>query len=291
MKIAVAGGSGFIGNAITEELLAQNHSVYILTRDATNKINSSNITYVQWLNDQDQPEQLLQDTDVFINLAGESLNSGRWTVERKKLIIQSRLTAAKEINRIISALHKPPNLLLSASAIGYYGTSLTETFTENNDKQPSDFLSKTVDLWEKEATKVKVFGVRTVLIRFGVILGENGGALPRMLLPYKLFIGGTIGRGDQWVSWMHIRDLAKATLFCIHSPKIHGPVNFTAPNPKTMKEFGKSISQTLKKPHWLPVPPFALKIALGEMSILVLDGQKVLPQQLLQQGFNLTSLF
>lgn len=285
MKIAIAGGSGFVGKALTKELLKGQHDLYILTRNAVDTEQPKGITVVQWLNDGDKPENQLEDTDVFINLAGESLSSGRWTAVRKRRLLESRLIATTEINRIISALNRKPSILLNASAIGYYGTSHTQTFTEKIIKYPSDFLSEVTDRWEKAAEPIAKDSIRTVYMRFGVILGKNEGALPRMIMPYKLYVGGTIGSGQQILSWIHIKDIVQAILFCIHNDKINGAVNFTAPNPQNMKEFGNIIGQVLGSPHWLPVPSFVLKLMLGEMSILILEGQRVLPEKLLSQGF------
>ncbi len=277
MKIAIAGGSGFIGKALTDRLLAEQHEVFILTR----KFQSSHsVTYVQWLNQHNEPEHELEDVDVFINLAGESLNSGRWTPERKKRILHSRLTATREINRIISVMPKKPKVLLHASAVGYYGISRTETFTEEHIVPSSDFLSQTVHLWEKEASHVISLGVRTVFMRFGVVLGKDGGALPQMLFPYKLFSGGTVGSGEQWVSWIHLQDVVGAAIHCMQNENIHGAVNFTAPQPETMKTFGQTIAKSLHRPHYFPIPAFLLQFMLGEMSVLVLEGQKVIPHQL-----------
>ena len=288
MKIVIAGGTGFVGNALTAELLRQKHEVYILTRHAHSSPKNQNIHYVQWLNEGDRPENQLQNIDVFINLAGESLSSGRWTTARKKSLLESRLTSTKELIRIISSSDKKPKLVLSASAIGYYGTSRAETFTERSIKYPSDFLSAVTDQWEKTAKQLENEGTRTLYMRFGVILGKDGGALTRMVLPYRLFAGGTIGSGKQVLSWIHLHDVVRAILFCMDNDRVNGAVNFTAPHPMDMKSFGKEIGRTLKKPHWLPVPSFALKILLGEMSILVLEGQRVLPKKLVDYGFEFT---
>ncbi|MGM9925233.1 MAG: TIGR01777 family oxidoreductase [Bacillus sp. (in: firmicutes)] len=285
MKVAIAGGSGFVGKAITKELHAENHDVYILTRNIAGKENSERLAYVQWLNEGDHPEKALEGVDAMINLAGVSLNSGRWTNERKKQIVESRLNATNELNRIAAKLDTKPQVLLNASAVGYYGTSNTGAFTEADVKLPSDFLSETVHQWEQAASKIELQGVRTVYMRFGVILGKDEGALPSMLLPYKLFVGGTVGKGDQWLSWIHIEDVAKAALFCIANPSLQGPVNFTAPEPRTMKEFGKTIASIMHKPHWMPAPAPLMKLALGDMSILVLEGQKVLPAKLIEHGY------
>lgn len=282
MKIAIAGGSGFVGRALRDELLKQRHEVFILTRDASSMPSLDNTYYVNWLGDGDQPERQLEGVDAFINLAGESLSSGRWTTARKSRILESRLSAAAEIKRIIRALNQKPNVLLNASAIGYYGTSLRQTFTEQNQVQPSDFLSHVVNQWEEEAEGA---GVRTVYLRFGVVLGKEEGALPRMALPYRLGVGGTLGSGRQIVSWIHIDDVVGAALFCLSNPALDGAVNVTAPSPVTMKTFGQTIGRVLRKPHYMPAPSFALKLLLGEMSVMVLEGQAVIPQKLTQQGF------
>lgn len=285
MKIAIAGGSGFVGTALIDELLKENHELYILTRHPDKYDKQEHIHYVGWLSAGSSPERQLEDLDVFINLAGESLNSGRWTQERKRTIVESRVEASKEMNRILSKLPKKIPCLINASAVGYYGISDQETFTEESDSIGEDFLARTVKLWEKEAVKSSPYCERVVLTRFGVILGKKKGALPMMTLPYKLFGGGKIGKGTQWLSWIHIQDVARAVSFCMKEKNIQGPVNFTAPNPVQMDTFGKTIGAVMKRPHWFPVPPFLLKTALGEMSILVLEGQKVLPSKLMKEEF------
>jgi uncharacterized protein (TIGR01777 family) len=282
MIVAIAGGSGFIGEAITDELLKHGHQVCWLTRDAASAANKRNVEYIQWLNEGDQPENRLEGVDAIINLAGESLSSGRWTPARKSRILESRLHATAEIKRIIRALSHKPSVLLNASAVGYYGTSTRQTFTEEHQVQPSDFLSQVVCQWEAEADGA---GIRTVLMRFGVVLGQGEGALPRMALPYKLGFGGTLGSGRQIVSWIHIRDVVRAMLFCLDQPSLQGPVNFTSPKPLTMKAFGQTIGKVLGKPHYLPAPAFAIKLLLGEMSVMALEGQAVLPQKLVESGF------
>ncbi|MBY0155952.1 MULTISPECIES: TIGR01777 family oxidoreductase [Cytobacillus] len=285
MRIAIAGGTGFVGNALVKKLLEKKHEIFILTRNISHKQHSKNLNYIQWLNDDDSPEDVLESIDVFINLAGESINSGRWTEDRKKRILNSRITATKEVRRIISRLEEKPYTLINASAVGYYGTSQVETFTESSRKSGTDFLAETVRRWEEEAAKAEEFEVRTVFCRFGIILEKNDGALPRMALPYKLFAGGTVGTGSQWVSWIHLDDAVSGILYCIEHEQLQGPVNFTSPYPVTMKEFGQILGEVLNRPHWMPAPGFALKIALGEMSTLVLEGQKVLPEKLQSFGY------
>lgn len=285
MKIAIAGGSGFIGTELAKFLVQHGHQVIILTRKQ-NQLSDEKITHVEWLREGAEPVKALEGMDAFINHAGVSLNAGRWSEQHKQQIYESRMTATKELLRIISALNKKPAVLINASAVGIYPVSLTEHYTEQSPAAPNDFLGKTVRDWEQCAKGAEQFSVRTVFTRFGVILGKKGSALTLMALPYKLFAGGTIGSGKQWLSWVHVTDVVRAIHFAMENNRIHGPVNVTAPEPLTMKEFGRTIGSVLSRPHWLPVPSAALKLALGEKSKLVLEGQYVKPEVLLKQGFD-----
>lgn len=284
MKIAIAGGSGFVGKALVRELVKNNHEVVILTRGSSRMDPNSGVRFVQWLSPASDPLDDLENTEIFINLAGESLSKGRWTEQRKERILDSRLNAVDELLAVFKKMNKKPEALINASAIGYYGTSETDIYTENS--QPGhDFLANTVTRWEQKAIEAEQLGVRTVLCRFGIILDRQEGALPKIVFPYQAFIGGIMGTGRQWMSWIHIKDVASAILFAIENRNIRGPVNFTAPNPVQMKEFGQQLAKVLHRPHWLPVPSFALRLLLGEMSMLVLEGQNVLPNQLMEHGY------
>ncbi|HJF34128.1 MAG TPA: TIGR01777 family oxidoreductase [Sporosarcina psychrophila] len=283
MKIVIAGGSGFVGQKLTAVLLSEGHEIIILSRKDS-KVDGR-IKYVKWLQKDVMPENEIVFADAFVNLAGVSINEGRWTTEHRKQIYDSRMTATDELLRIISALQTKPSVLVNASAIGIYPASEDNVYTEVTPNYADDFLGHTVADWEKKAASVESEGIRTVFMRFGVILGIDDGALPLMVLPYKLFAGGTIGSGRQWISWVHVEDVARAIGYAIDNKSLNGPVNVTSPFPKRMKYFGQTIGSVLNRPHWIPVPPFVMKAVLGKKSTLVLEGQHVLPEKLLNNGF------
>lgn len=282
MKIAITGGTGFVGSELTNLLAQEGHEVFILTRSPNRDINNG--SFVKWLSGNSLPEKKLEGIDAIVNLAGESINNGRWTVEQKKKIYESRMQATDEVIRILHALEHKPKVLVNASAIGIYPASEDITYTENSLVIGTDFLAKTVQDWEVKAQTAEQLGIRVAYGRFGIILGKSEGALPLMALPYKLFVGGPIGLGKNWMSWVHVRDVAKALLFAIDN-NIHGPFNVAAPDAKRMNEFGKILASVLNRPYYFPVPSFALKLALGEKSQLVLEGQHVLPEVLIENGF------
>ena len=283
MEIAISGGTGFIGSVLAAHLADKGHTIYLLTRSAKLTSTRANIRFVQW-NAENETFPLSR-IDAFINLAGEPINSGRWTQQRKARILTSRVQTTQGIVRQLAKLSRRPRIFVNASAIGYYGTSLDKTFTEASTTHGIDFLATTVVQWEKEASHTQLLGMRTIYARFGVVLGRKGGALPRMILPYKLFSGGTIGSGKQWLSWIHIDDVVNMISFALENEAIQGALNLTAPRPVTMQDFGKTIAKVLRKPHYFPIPSLPLRILLGEMSTLVLDGQRVLPETSVQHGY------
>jgi uncharacterized protein len=262
LKFIIAGGTGFIGQKLMDILISEGHEIVILSRKP--KQNGEKIKYVKWLEESAAPENEIGSADGFINLAGVSINDGRWTLEHQKQIYDSRMTATGELIRIIEALPEKPSVLINASAIGIYPASLDTVYTEASVEIANDFLARTVHDWEMKAASMETHGIRTVFMRFGVVLGREGGALPLMALPYKMFVGGTMGSGKQWVSWVHV----------------------TSPSPMKMKDFGKTIGSVLNRPHWFPVPSFAMKWVLGQKSALVLEGQHVKPQVLMINGFD-----
>lgn len=282
MKVAISGGTGLVGKKLCKLLQARGDEIIVLTRGES-KI-EGNIQYIKWLGEE-KPEQALEGIDAFINLAGVSLNDGRWTEERKQAIYDSRMETTAEVLRIIESLETKPQVLVNASAVGIYPTSTSTVYTEASNESATDFLGKVVGDWEERANRATELGVRVCFARLGVVLGKGAGALPLVVLPYQLFVGGTIGSGEQWLSWIHVDDVCGAILHVIENSELAGPINFTSPNAKRMKQFGKIVGQALRRPHWLPVPSFALKLALGEKSQLVLEGQYVVPEKLLQSDY------
>lgn len=283
MRIVIAGGSGFIGGKLTNYFANKGYEVIILTRSF--KEDQLNISYVEWLGERNRPEAEIKKADVFINLAGVSIDQGRWSKNHQAAIYNSRMKATDELLRIIDALPRPPKVLINASAIGIYPSSETVTYTEKTAEVADDFLGKTVVDWEQKAMSAQNLGIRVACMRFGVILGTDGGALPQMVTPYRFFAGGTVGTGNQWLSWVHLEDVIRAIEFVIARPAIYGPVNVTAPSPQKMKQFGQTIAKTIGRPHWLPLPAMMMRIVLGKKSDLVLNGQYVTPDVLVDNGF------
>lgn len=282
MKIAITGGTGFLGQTLVRLLLEKGHEPVILTRHPHKS--DGKVPQIGYLGKGDRPERQLGRVDAFVNLAGTSINDGRWTDGRKAEILDSRLRATSEVLRIMNVLPHKPEVLVNASAVGIYPFSETGTFTEEA-PQGDGFLPGVVREWEWKAQQAEEAGIRTVFMRFGILLGRGGGALPLISLPYRLFAGGTVGTGRQWVSWIHVEDAARVILFAIENSSLSGPVNTVAPGALRMKDFGKEVGRALGRPHWIPAPSFALKAALGEKSEIVLQGQRVVPARLEAAGF------
>ncbi|HLX13308.1 MAG TPA: TIGR01777 family oxidoreductase [Bacteroidota bacterium] len=286
MKIVIAGGTGFIGTALVHHLLDQHHSVAVLTRNPKHSWNPlPHLSTVQW--DGRTPgawSSALEGADAVVNLSGESIASGRWTAARKQLLIDSRVESTRAIVEAMRAATKRPEVLINSSAVGYYGDvpwdDVNESFPQGN-----DFLANLCQRWEAEARRAEEFGIRVVLPRTGIVLDKNGGALKKMLLPFRFFAGGPLGSGKQWMPWITLQDHIRAMLFVIENKSVSGPVNFTAPNPVTMKEFASAIGKAIHRPAFTPAPAFALKLALGEMSCMILTGQRAVPEKLLKAGF------
>lgn len=286
MKIAITGGTGFIGSALSKKLLEQKHEVIILCRNIPKTNIIKNVTYIQWLTNKKIDLDALENTDCIINLAGATI-SKRWTNDYKKQIVTSRLEATNEVLKIIGQLKRKPSILINASAIGFYGTSETKIFTERTIDAGNDFLATTCKQWEELALTAKDLGTtRIVLARFGLILDSHNGALPKIVLPYRSLVGGNLGSGKQWYSWIHIDDCVGSIIHILNTPTIDGAINLVAPTPVSMNEFGKCLAKVLKRPHYFSASGFLIQTILGEMSMLVLKGQRVFPEKLLETNYS-----
>ncbi len=285
MKIAVAGATGFVGPRLVERLQEEGHQVLVLVRHRSKaQAQFPKAEVVEYTPKSSGPwQQSISGCDGVVNLAGEPLAT-RWNDSIKKEVLESRTLGTEKLVEAISQANPKPSVLVSASAIGYYGTSETATFQETS-SPGNDFLAHVCQEWEAAAEKVKASGTRLAIIRIGIVLGPEGGALSRMMLPFQVFAGGPIGTGQQWVSWIHRDDLVNLILKALTDTSVAGVLNGTSPNPVRMNEFCQALGQTVNRPSWLPVPGFALELLLGEAAKLVLEGQQVLPQQTQATGF------
>ena len=285
MKIVVAGGTGFIGSSLVGLLRLEGHDVVVLTRDPEKASHAPGVTRVRWDGaTQGEWTAHVQGADAVINLAGESIGGGRWTATRKRRIVASRVNATRALSESIRLGEKRPFLFINSSAVGYYGPVESGDVTEDH-PPGSGFLADVCLRWEQEALAVGELGPRVVILRTGVVIGEKGGALEKMLLPFRLYAGGPIGSGRQWFPWVHRDDVAGVILFALGNAALAGPVNVVAPERVDMKAFCVALGRALSRPSWLPVPAPALRAALGEMADMILTGQRVVPAKLLTMGY------
>ena len=286
MRVIITGGAGLIGRALTKNLTADGYEVIILSR-APERVNNlpPGVSAVAWDGRTAAGWGHLADgVEAIVNLAGENLSSGWWTAGRKRRIRSSRFEAGQAVVEAVEMVSNKPKVVLQVSAVGYYGPHGNEPLHE--DAQPgSDFLSSVCVDWEAATAPVEALGVRRVVARLGVVFSLAGGALPRMLLPFKWFVGGPLGSGRQWLSWIHLADAVAALRYLLEHQTATGSFNVTAPAPLTNTDFSRAVGRVLRRPAFIPVPALALRLALGEMSTLVLTGQRVLPQRLQQLGF------
>lgn len=281
MKILIGGSHGLVGTALIKSLEAQGHEIFRLVRHApTSK------TEVEWSPDRYSIALArIEGFDAVVNLAGESIAEGRWTDDKKRRIRESRVKGTKLLGDALANLTVPPKTFVCASAIGYYGNRGDERLTETS-AAGDDFLAKVCAEWEGATTLATEKGIRVVNARFGVILDTNGGALKKMLPPFRMGLGGRIGSGKQWMSWIALDDVVAGILFALAKHSIKGPVNFVAPVPVTNAVFTKTLGKVLSRPTVLPVPAFAIKLLFGEMGeALLLGGQRVGPERLVGEGF------
>jgi len=285
VKAFLTGGSGFVGTALTHFLTEQGHEVTILSRTGRGGDRLAGRVAVM-TGDPTKPgpwQDACGRHDVLINLAGATAFR-RWTDSYKKLMVQSRILTTRHVVEAIPRDRGSQITLISTSGVGYYGFTGDEELGE--DSPPgSDFFARLAQDWEAEALKAQDKGARVVVTRFGVVLGGGGGALPLMTLPFRLFFGGPLGNGRQWVSWIHQQDFCRAMLFAAEHPNIQGALNFASPYPVRNAELAAAIGKVLRRPAFMPAPAFMMKLVLGEFASVILKGQRVVPGALQRHGF------
>ena len=280
MNLLITGGTGFIGSALCFRLLKDKHDIVILSRhpDAV----KAPVTAISDL------EQLKSDTvfDVVINLAGEPIANKRWSDQQKQRISSSRIETTQKLIAYFKTIEHKPKLFISGSAIGYYGTSETNDIVDETGSGDDSFSSQLCQQWEATALQAQALGIRTCLLRTGIVLGKGGGALSKMLPPFKMCLGGKIGHGKQWMPWIHLNDLIGIILYCIDHDRLKGAINGTSPNPVTNQVFTKTLGKVLKRPTIFPMPAVVVKLLMGQMGEeLLLAGKKVLPIKVLDAGY------
>ena len=294
MRFVIAGGTGFIGSPLAEVYAEEGHDVRVLTRglrDGESRhepgTGMPGITSVGWTPDGSPGSwaAAVDGADAVVNLAGVPLAEGRWTPQRKAQMRDSRILSTRSIVSAITSVPAPPKVLVNSSAVGYYGNS-TEPKTEES-KPGEGFLANLAEDWEAEARKAEPAGTRVVLLRTGIVLEKAGGALPEMMRPFRFFVGGPMGSGRQYLSWIHRLDVIEMIRWIIETPAVSGPVNATAPHPVTNREFARALGRALHRPSLVPAPGFALKALLGEMAQpMLLEGQRVIPTRAQQHGYH-----
>jgi uncharacterized protein (TIGR01777 family) len=284
MRILITGGSGFIGSNLSEYLLSGGHKVSAVGRSADQlRIRHENYRYIaadttrpgKWQNE-------VKETEAVVNLTGASIFK-RWTASYKKMIYNSRILTTRHV---VAALPEGGSVTLcSASGAGYYGNRGDDILKEY-EGVGHDFLAGVSEDWEKEAQQAAAKGGQIAVMRFGVVLGKNGGALAKMISAFKMFVGGSIGSGNQWFPWIHLEDLMAAILFIIEHQDVSGPLNFCAPNPVRYRELAKTLGEVLGRPSFMPAPAFMIRLAMGEFGDVLLASQRTIPDRLLQHGFS-----
>ena len=285
-NVLVTGGTGFIGSRVCTALHEQGDTVHVLSRNpsrAQSKLKSARSVHGWNPETEKLPSEATSDVASVVHLAGETI-TGRWNAEKKKRIRDSRILSTRNLVESLGAADKKPSVLVCASAIGYYGGSGDERFTEVS-PVGTDFLAEVCQEWESEAQKATEYGIRVVMVRIGLVLGLGGGLLTQVLPPFKMGIGGILGSGQQWMSWIHIDDVVGIVLHALENSEIRGPLNATAPTPVRNTEFTKTLGAVLRRPTLLPVPTFGLKLMMGEFADFVVLSQNVLPEKTEVSGY------
>lgn len=276
----MTGGTGFIGGRLVNKLVSEGNHVYVLTRTPKKYKDTESVSYISF----NYPMRRLPFIHAIINLAGESI-FGYWSNKKKERILMSRITTTEKLLKMVVQMNEKPDVFINGSAIGFYGTSDEQIFTESTTQPGNDFLANVVVQWEDCAKLAEDLGIRTVYARFGLVLDKHHGALPLMSIPIKLGFGGKIGNGQQWISWIHIEDCINLLTFALTNKNISGPMNVTAPHPTTNDTFIKIAANILKRPSFLTTPRLLMRTVLGEMSHLITEGQYVLPKKAQTHNF------
>jgi uncharacterized protein (TIGR01777 family) len=287
-RVIITGATGFIGKALCSRLLKEGYEVIALSRskEKGEKILGTEVKVVQWDGRSFQGWlDYANGAYAVVNLAGENIGAGRWTPKRKKAILQSRLDAGRAVVEAVNSVEKKPAVIIQASAIGYYGNRGDEIVDESS--MPGEgFLVDVVKQWEDSTKEVEPQKIRRVVIRSSVVLGKDGGVFLRLAKPFRLFVGGHLGSGKQWFSWIHLEDEVNAILFLIQREDLKGVFNLSAPHQMIQKDFSHILGKIMKRPSWFPVPGFVLRTIFGKMAKeTLLSGQRVSPKQLLDGGF------
>ena len=284
MQVLVSGATGFVGRHLVGQLRARGDEVVAVTRDAkkADRVLGEGIRAVSW--QETELRQAVRSSQALVNLAGELIFGRRWSAAQKQRILDSRVDATERLVAAIEPDGPKPAVLVSGSAIGYYGARGDEDVVEET-PPGNDFLTDVCKRWEGAALKAEEAGVRTVLIRTGIVLGREGGALQQMAFPFRLFVGGRVGSGRQWFSWIHIDDLVGIILHAIDTESVRGPLNATSPEPRTNADFSKALGRALGRPSWLPVPALSLRLLFGEGADILVTGQRVLPKRAEASGY------
>ncbi len=287
MKVLITGGTGLIGHALIDELTRTGHRPIILSRQPRERLDlPDDVESTQWDGQTlDHHTSGIEEVDALVNLAAENIGSGLWTRTRRERILESRLRVGQAVTEAIARADHRPQVVVQASAIGYYGFA-TESARDETSPPGSDWLANVAVQWEASTAGVESYGTRQVILRTGVVLSREGGAMTRMALPFRLLVGGPLGKGTQVISWIHIRDEAAAIRFLIEHPDARGPYNLTAPHPVTNAAFGRALAAVMHRPYWLRAPGWALRLVLGDLSQVVLEGQRVIPRRLQDLGFD-----